>query len=482
MAFESLSDRLQGAVEKMGKKGKISEADLKEMMREVRLALLEADVNFKVVKDFVRRVNDRALNAEVLASLSPAQQVIKIVNEELTDLMGGDQVGIAYNDQGPTVIMMVGLQGAGKTTTTGKLANYLRDKDSKKPLLVAGDVYRPAAIDQLKTIGNQLKLDVFDRGTEANPVDIAQEGLAYAKAHGYDLVFIDTAGRLQIDQALMDELKNIKATVQPDEIILTVDAMTGQEAANVAKAFDEDLSISGVVVTKLDGDSRGGAALSIVSITGKPIKFTGTGEKLADIEIFYPDRMANRILGMGDMLTLIEKAHAEFDEQEAERVAEKMRANTFDFNDFLKQMDQMNKMGPLEDLIKLIPGMNKLPGLDQLKVDPKETARVKAIIQSMTNYERENPDEINQSRRKRIAKGSATSIQEVNRLIKQFNQTREMMSNLTNGNLGGLGNMFGGMGGGMRGGQMPGNKRDQIQAQKLARQMKKARRRGGRKK
>lgn len=480
MAFESLSDRLQGAVEKMGKKGKIQEADLKEMMREVRLALLEADVNFKVVKDFVKRVNERALNSEVLQSLSPAQQVVKIVNDELTDLMGGEQVGLNYADNGVTVIMMAGLQGAGKTTTVGKLANLIREQDKRKPLLVAGDVYRPAAINQLQTIGQQLDLPVFSLGTDANPVEIAKQAVAKAEAEGYDTVFIDTAGRLQIDEALMTELKNIKQTVNPDEILLTVDAMSGQEAANVAKTFNEDLDITGVVLTKIDGDSRGGAALSIVSVTGQPIKFTGTGEKLSEIEKFYPDRMANRILGMGDMMTLIEKAQAEFDEQEAERMAEKMKANTFDFNDFLKQMDQMNKLGPLEDIMKMIPGLNKLGGLDQLNIDPKEMARTKAIILSMTPYERENPDDISQSRRRRIAKGSATDLTMVNRLIKQFKQTRDMMSSMTNGNFGQLQNMFGGGGmPNMGGGKM--NKRNQIEAQKLARRMKKMKKRKGKK-
>ena len=449
-------------------------------MRGFRLALLEADVNFKVVKDFVKRVNERALNSEVLQSLSPAQQVVKIVNDELTDLMGGEQVGLNYADNGVTVIMMAGLQGAGKTTTVGKLANLIREQDKRKPLLVAGDVYRPAAINQLQTIGQQLDLPVFSLGTDANPVEIAKQAVAKAEAEGYDTVFIDTAGRLQIDEALMTELKNIKQTVNPDEILLTVDAMSGQEAANVAKTFNEDLDITGVVLTKIDGDSRGGAALSIVSVTGQPIKFTGTGEKLSEIEKFYPDRMANRILGMGDMMTLIEKAQAEFDEQEAERMAEKMKANTFDFNDFLKQMDQMNKLGPLEDIMKMIPGLNKLGGLDQLNIDPKEMARTKAIILSMTPYERENPDDISQSRRRRIAKGSATDLTMVNRLIKQFKQTRDMMSSMTNGNFGQLQNIFGGGGmPNMGGGKM--NKRDQIEAQKLARRMKKMKKRKGKK-
>lgn len=477
MAFENLSDRLQGAIQGVGKKGKITEADLKEMMREVRLALLEADVNFKVVKSFVKRVNERALDSEVLASLSPAQQVVKIVNEELTELLGGEQVGIDYASAGqPTVLMMVGLQGAGKTTTAGKLANYLRKEKDRKPLLVAGDIYRPAAINQLQTIGQQLDLPVFELGNQVDPVEISEKAIQYAQEKGYDTVFIDTAGRLQIDEKLMDELKNIKAAVNPNEILLTVDAMTGQEAANVAKAFDDELEITGVMLTKLDGDSRGGAALSIASITGKPIKFAGTGEKLEDIEIFYPDRMANRILGMGDMLTLIERAQKEFDEAEAEAMAAKMRENIFDFNDFMKQMEQMNKMGPLEDIIKMIPGLNQMPGLDQLKIDPKEMTRTKAIIQSMTNFERENPDEISQSRRKRIAKGSATTVAEVNRLIKQFNQSRDMMSKISNGNLGGLDKLMGGMG------QAGGGKRNKMQEVASRRMMRKLNKKLGKKK
>lgn len=483
MAFESLSDRLQGAVQTMGKKGKITEGDLKEMMREVRLALLEADVNFKVVKNFVKRVNERALNSEVLQSLSPAQQVVKIVNDELTELMGGEHEDIQFATTPPTVIMMAGLQGAGKTTTVGKLAAFLKKNDHKKPLLVAGDIYRPAAINQLQTIGQQLDLPVFTLGDQVSPVEIAQQAIEHAKMNGHDVVFIDTAGRLQIDERLMTELKDIKAAVQPDEILLTVDSMTGQEAANVAKAFDEELDVTGVVLTKLDGDTRGGAALSIVSVTGKPIKFTGTGEKLTEIERFYPDRMSNRILGMGDMLTLIEKAQAEFDENEAEAMAEKMRANTYDFNDFVKNMDQMNKMGSMKDILKMIPGMNKLGNLDDLNVDPKQMAQTKAMIQSMTPYERENPDSINQSRRRRIAKGSATTLQEVNRLIKQFNESRKIMSAMSNGNMGALQNMMGGMGGFGGGGFGGGGNRNknrvaELQAKQMARRLKKAKKKG----
>lgn len=488
MAFESLSDRLQGAVEKVGKKGKISEGDLKEMMREVRLALLEADVNFKVVKNFVRKVQEKALNSEVLASLSPAQQIIKIVNEELTALLGGEQVGIQYAKEGPTVIMMAGLQGAGKTTTVGKLANHLRQEDHRRPLLVAGDVYRPAAIDQLETIGKQLDVPVFQLGDQVSPVEIAKKALLYAEEKGYDTVFIDTAGRLQIDQTLMEELKNIQEAVHPDEILLTIDAMTGQEAANVAKTFNETIDVTGVVLTKLDGDTRGGAALSIASITGKPIKFAGMGEKLTELETFYPDRMSNRILGMGDMMTLIEKAQKEFDEEEAAAMAEKMKANTYDFNDFLKQMNQVNKLGSFESILKMIPGLNKMLPIDKMNIDPKDMVRTKAIIQSMTEEERQNPDAINQSRRRRIAKGSATTLIQVNQLIKQFNQTRTMMSAMTNGDMSALSGLMGGMpGGGMGGfGRMDGGRRkknrvQELAAKKMARQLNKKRRHSGKK-
>ncbi|MGM7557207.1 signal recognition particle protein [Aerococcus christensenii] len=488
MAFESLSDRLQGAVEKVGKKGKISEGDLKEMMREVRLALLEADVNFKVVKNFVRKVQEKALNSEVLASLSPAQQIIKIVDEELTALLGGEQVGIQYAKEGPTVIMMAGLQGAGKTTTVGKLANHLRQEDHRRPLLVAGDVYRPAAIDQLETIGKQLDVPVFQLGDQMSPVEIAKKALLYAEEKGYDTVFIDTAGRLQIDQTLMEELKNIQEAVHPDEILLTIDAMTGQEAANVAKTFNETIDVTGVVLTKLDGDTRGGAALSIASITGKPIKFAGMGEKLTELETFYPDRMSNRILGMGDMMTLIEKAQKEFDEEEAAAMAEKMKANTYDFNDFLKQMNQVNKLGSFESILKMIPGLNKMLPIDKMNIDPKDMVRTKAIIQSMTEEERQNPDAINQSRRRRIAKGSATTLIQVNQLIKQFNQTRTMMSAMTNGDMSTLSGLMGGMsGGGMGGfGRMDGGRRkknrvQELAAKKMARQLNKKRRHSGKK-
>ena len=467
MAFEGLSDRLQNAMSSVTKKGKITEADLKQMMREVRLALLEADVNFKVVKDFVRKVNERALVSNVLEALSPAQQVVKIVNEELTELMGGEQAPFQFSPKPPTVVMMVGLQGAGKTTTAGKLASFLAKHENKRPLLVAADVYRPAAIDQLQTLGKQLNYPVFSLGTDVNPVEIARQAIERATIEGRDLVIIDTAGRLHIDEALMEELQNIKAVATPNEILLVVDAMTGQDAVNVAETFNERLDITGVILTKLDGDTRGGAALSIRSVTGKPIKFSGRGEKLEDFEIFYPERMASRILGMGDIMTLIEKAQQDFDEAKAQEMADKIKANTFDFNDFIDQLDQVNKMGPLEDILKMIPGLNKIPGLNDLKVDPKDTARMKAIVLSMTPAERENPDILSQARRKRIAAGSARPLAEVNRLIKQFNESKKMMNQMSNGNMQAMESMMGqlGMGGGR-------NKLGQIAMQQYARRQK----------
>ena len=467
MAFEGLSDRLQNAMGSVTKKGKITEADLKQMMREVRLALLEADVNFKVVKDFVRKVNERALGSNVLEALSPAQQVVKIVNEELTELMGGEQAPFQFSPKPPTVVMMVGLQGAGKTTTAGKLASFLAKHENKRPLLVAADVYRPAAIDQLQTLGKQLNYPVFSLGTDVNPVEIARQAIERATIEGRDLVIIDTAGRLHIDEALMEELQNIKAVANPNEILLVVDAMTGQDAVNVAETFNERLDITGFILTKLDGDTRGGAALSIRSVTGKPIKFSGRGEKLEDFEIFYPERMASRILGMGDIMTLIEKAQQDFDEAKAQEMADKIKANTFDFNDFIDQLDQVNKMGPLEDILKMIPGLNKIPGLNDLKVDPKDTARMKAIVLSMTPAERENPDILSQARRKRIAAGSARPLAEVNRLIKQFNESKKMMNQMSNGNMQAMESMMGqlGMGGGR-------NKLGQIAMQQYARRQK----------
>ncbi|MCA1059194.1 signal recognition particle protein [Rossellomorea aquimaris] len=431
MAFEGLADRLQGTIQKIRGKGKISEADVKEMMREVRLALLEADVNFKVVKQFVKKVSERAVGQEVMKSLTPGQQVIKVVQEELTNLMGGEQSQIAVAKRPPTVIMMVGLQGAGKTTTTGKLGNLLRKKHNRKPLLVAADIYRPAAIKQLETVGKQLSLPVFSMGDQVSPVEIAKKAIEKAKEEHHDYVLIDTAGRLHIDENLMGELKEIKELSNPDEIFLVVDAMTGQDAVNVAQSFNEALGISGVVLTKLDGDTRGGAALSIRSVTEKPIKFVGMGEKMDALEAFHPERMASRILGMGDVLSLIEKAQANVDEEKAKELEQKMRTMSFTFDDFLDQLGQVKQMGPLDELLKMMPGANKMKGLDKLKVDDKQISHVEAIIQSMTGDEKIHPETINASRRKRIAKGSGTSIQEVNRLLKQFEDMKKMMKQMS---------------------------------------------------
>jgi signal recognition particle subunit SRP54 len=431
MAFEGLADRLQGTIQKIRGKGKISEADVKEMMREVRLALLEADVNFKVVKQFVKKVSERAVGQEVMKSLTPGQQVIKVVQEELTELMGGEQSQISVAKRPPTVIMMVGLQGAGKTTTTGKLANLLRKKHNRKPLLAAADIYRPAAIKQLETIGKQLSLPVFSLGDQVSPVEIAKQAIEKAKEEHHDYVLIDTAGRLHIDENLMGELKEIKELSNPDEIFLVVDAMTGQDAVNVAQSFNEALGISGVVLTKLDGDTRGGAALSIRSVTNKPIKFVGMGEKMDALEPFHPERMASRILGMGDVLSLIEKAQANVDEEKAKELEQKMRTMSFTFDDFLEQLGQVRQMGPLDELLKMMPGANKMKGLDKLQVDDKQISHVEAIIQSMTKNEKVHPETINASRRKRIAKGSGTSIQEVNRLLKQFEDMKKMMKQMS---------------------------------------------------
>ncbi|PKR78594.1 signal recognition particle protein [Halalkalibacillus sediminis] len=441
MAFEGLADRLQGTIKKITGKGKVSEADVKEMTREVRLALLEADVNFKVVKDLVKRIKERAVGQEVMESLTPGQQVIKVVKEELAELMGGEQSKIAVANKPPTVIMMVGLQGAGKTTTTGKLANHLRKQHNRNPMLVAADVYRPAAINQLETLGTQLDMPVFSLGTEANPVDIANQAIEKAKAEHHDYVIIDTAGRLHIDEDLMDELQQVKQNVNPDEIFLVVDSMTGQDAVNVAESFDEQLDVSGVVLTKLDGDTRGGAALSIKAVTGKPIKFAGMGEKLDQLEPFHPDRMASRILGMGDVLSLIEKAETQVDETKAKEMEQKMRSMSFTFEDFLEQMDQVKNMGPLDELINMMPGANKMKGMKNLQVDDKQIGHIEAIIQSMTKKERTEPSVINASRKKRIAKGSGTSVSQVNRLLKQFDEMKKMMKQMTNGKKGKKGGM-----------------------------------------
>jgi len=432
MAFEGLADRLQSTIKRITGKGKVSEQDVKEMTREVRLALLEADVNFKVVKDLINRIKERAVGQEVMESLTPGQQVIKIVKEELTSLMGGEQSKIAVSDRSPTVIMMVGLQGAGKTTTTGKLANHLQKKHNRSPLLVAADIYRPAAINQLETLGKQLDMPVFSLGTEVSPVEIAKQAIEKAKEDHHDYVIIDTAGRLHIDTELMDELEQIKTTVKPDEIFLVVDSMTGQDAVNVAESFNKQLDITGVVLTKLDGDTRGGAALSIKAVTGKPIKFAGMGEKLDQLEPFHPERMASRILGMGDVLSLIEKAQTNVNEKQAKELEEKMRTNSFTFDDFLEQMGQVKNMGPLDELIAMLPGANKVKGLKNAQIDEKQIVHVEAIIQSMTKKERQDPNVMNASRKKRIAKGSGTTVSQVNRLLKQFDEMKKMMKQMTN--------------------------------------------------
>ncbi|EAC5199544.1 TPA_asm: signal recognition particle protein [Listeria monocytogenes] len=444
MAFEGLAGRLQETMNKIRGKGKVNEADVKEMMREVRLALLEADVNFKVVKQFIKTVSERAVGADVMKSLTPGQQVIKIVQEELTSLMGGEESKIGTADRPPTVIMMVGLQGAGKTTTSGKLANLLRKKYNRKPLLVAADIYRPAAIKQLETLGKQLDMPVFSLDDQVSPVEIAKQAIAKAKEEHLDYVIIDTAGRLHIDETLMDELKQVKEIATPTEILLVVDSMTGQDAVNVAQSFNEQLEITGVVLTKLDGDTRGGAALSIRSVTGKPIKFIATGEKMEALETFHPDRMASRILGMGDVLSLIEKAQTDVDAEKMKAMEQKMKDNSMTLDDFLDQLQQVKQMGPLDELLKMMPGANKMKGLDNMNVDDKQLGHIEAIIKSMTKNEKDNPDIINASRRKRIARGSGRPVQEINRLLKQFAEMKKMMKQMTGGGKGKKGkNPFG---------------------------------------
>ena len=432
MAFESLSEKLNAAFKKLRGKGRLTQADIKEAMREVRMALLEADVSYKVVKDFTKTVTERASGAEVLEALSPAQMVIKIVNEELCRLMGSENQKLNFGSKSPAVVMLVGLQGAGKTTNGAKLAGYIR-RQGKRPLLAACDIYRPAAIKQLETVGAQLNIPVFQMG-QTNPVDIAKAAVEHAKRHGNDVVFLDTAGRLHIDEALMDELKNIRDAVEPSEILLVVDAMTGQDAVNAATAFDEALGVTGVMLSKLDGDARGGAALSIRAATGKPIKFIGVGEKLDMIEPFHPDRMASRILGMGDVLTLIEKAEQSFDEKKALEAAEKLRANKFSLSDYLDQMAQLKNMGDLQDLAGMIPGLDA-KALEGAKMDDKMLAHQEAIILSMTQAERDNPSMLNSSRKKRIAAGSGTSVVDVNRLIKQFDAMQQMMKQFSGKNM-----------------------------------------------
>lgn len=437
--FQSLSEKLSNAFKFFKNKGKLTEADVKAGMREIKMALLEADVNFKVVKDFVKMVSERAVGAEVMESLLPAQQIVKIVNEELIKLMGTSQAKLTIAPKPPTVIMMVGLQGAGKTTHAGKLAGMYK-KQGKKPLLVACDVYRPAAIKQLEVVGEKLDIPVFTLGDKEKPVKIAKEGVKYAEKNGFDMVFIDTAGRLHIDEALMGELQDIKKAVEPTEILLTVDAMIGQDAVTVAEHFNDQLDVTGVILTKLDGDTRGGAALSVRHVTGKPIKFIGTGEKLDAIEPFYPDRMASRILGMGDVLSLIEKAEQAYDQKQAAELERKIRESTFTLDDYLQQFAQLKKMGNLESLMGMMPGIK--PGaLKDAKIDEKQLARTEAIIRSMTKKEREKPDIINASRKIRISKGSGTTVEEVNKLLKQFDTTRKMMKQFATGKRGMFGKM-----------------------------------------
>lgn len=427
--FSSLADKLQDTFKKLTGKGKLTEADINEAMRTVRMALLEADVSYKVVKDFVATVKERALGADILESLTPGQQVIKIVQEELTALMGSEQAKINMAQKPPTIIMMAGLQGSGKTTSAAKIANIFKNQH-KRPLLVAGDIYRPAAIKQLEVLGEQTGIPVFSLGDKISPVEIARQGVEHARANGNDLVIIDTAGRLHIDEALMQELKDIKATVEPHEILLVVDAMAGQDAIKVAETFNSELEIDGLVLTKMDGDTRGGAALSAKAVTGKPIKFVGMGEKLDAMEPFYPDRMASRILGMGDVLTLIEKAQANIDDKKAKELEDKMRTATFTLDDFLDQMAQIRKMGDMKDMLAMIPGVGKQ--LKDIDIDEREIRKVESIVLSMTPAERRNPSIINASRKQRIAKGSGVQVQQVNRLLKQFDEMKGMMKKLTN--------------------------------------------------
>ena len=445
MAFEGLSEKLNETFKRLRGKGRLTESDVRTGLREVRLALLEADVSYKVVKDFIAKVTERCVGSDVLESLTPAQQIVKIVNQELTELMGGSNARLSSASKGPTVVMMVGLQGAGKTTNCAKLAGHMRRQYGKRPLLVACDVYRPAAITQLQVVGKQLDIPVFEMG-QGDPVRIAREALKYAADHGNDLVFLDTAGRLHIDEQLMDELKNIKANIHPHEILLVVDAMTGQDAVNAATAFDEALGIDGVLLTKLDGDARGGAALSIRAATGKPIKFVGTGEKLDMIEPFHPERMASRILGMGDMLTFIEKAEQQYDEKQAKKLEEKLRKNRLTLSDYLDQMEQLQKMGDLSQIASMLPG-NLGKGLDASRIDEKQMAHSKAIIQSMTPRERENPQILNASRKRRIAAGCGLEVVDVNRLLKSFEALQQLTKSLTKGKMRGMGAMMAGMGG-----------------------------------
>ena len=448
MAFEGLTEKLSAAFKKLRGKGRLTEADVKEAMREIRVALLEADVNFKIVKQFVATVTERAVGSDVLESLTPAQMIVKIVNEELTALMGSEAAKLNISPAPPTVVMLVGLNGAGKTTNGAKLAGYMKRRSGKRPLLVACDTFRPAAITQLEVVGSQVDVPVFQMG-QNDPIDIAKAGIEHARKHGNDMVFIDTAGRLHVDEELMGQLKDMKAAVEPDEILLIVDAMIGQDAVNAAKAFDEALDITGVMLTKLDGDARGGAALSIKAVTGKPIKFVGLGEKLDQIEVFHPDRMASRILGMGDMLSLIEKAQENFDLQKAREMEQKLRTNKFTLADFYEQLSQIKNMGSLSDIAGMLPGVNA-KALEGASVDEKALARTEAIILSMTPQERENPSLLNNSRKKRIAAGSGTQVVDINRLLKQFDMMQQMTKQFSGGRMKRRAGMFGKMKGGRR--------------------------------
>lgn len=430
--FESLGERLQNAIKKIKGYGKITEENISDVTREIRLALLEADVNYKVVKEFIDNVKTKALGEEVAKALNPGEVFVKILKDELVDLLGGNKEDLKI-DGNPTVLMLVGLQGSGKTTTIGKLANLLRKKYKKKPLLVACDIYRPAAIDQLKQLGKELNIEVYEEGKN-NPVETSKNAVEYAKNNNYDYVLIDTAGRLHIDEQLMDELKNIEETVKPDEVLLVLDSMIGQDAINVINGFNEKLKLTGAILTKLDGSAKGGVALSVRHLTNIPIKFIGTSERLDGLEEFYPERMASRILDMGDLMSMVEKAESVIDEKEAEDLAKKMQKGKFDLEDFLKQMNQIKKLGPLENLIKLLPGANKI-GLNNIQVNPKDMAHIEAIILSMTPYERKHPEVLKASRKMRIAKGSGRSVEEVNRLLKQFEQMKEMMKRLQNGSM-----------------------------------------------
>jgi signal recognition particle subunit SRP54 len=429
MIFESLAEKLQGTLKKLRGRGKLNEKDVKDALKEVKLALLEADVNYKVVKNFIKKVEERAIGHEVMESLTPGQQVIKIVNDELSNLMGGNKSELNFASEPPTIIMLVGLQGSGKTTSVAKLARTLKQA-GKHPLIVAGDIYRPAAIKQLQVLGERLDVPVFSMGNKKDPADIARAAVSSAKSQGYDVIIMDTAGRLHIDEKMMNELKLIKNKIKPDEILLVVDAMTGQDAVNVAGNFDNILGINGIIITKLDGDARGGAALSIKSITGKAIKFVGTGEKLDALEVFYPDRMSSRILGMGDVLSLIEKAEASIDIKKAKELEEKLKKNEFTLEDFLEQMNQVRNMGPIDQILGMIPGFNGAKKLNDLEINDKQLDHIEALINSMTAEEKRNPEIINGSRRKRIARGSGTTIQEVNRLLKQFKETKKLMKQM----------------------------------------------------